>query len=483
MTQERSESVTERKVQKSRKYSLHLPWKSPTKERKSSKSRSKGEAVWEFATPRHGSVQDEFVTPRHGTSLSAGSPGSTAWPASPPAANLGCILRDFALQQKVHSEKSVASLLAKIDDLWAKEVVHSCDMELFSRVRQAAADVESGRQPPEDAVRVVVAAAAETEADGMQSMRTRMAARDCVSSPGGLEGLQLEVRAQRAQASERVSEAISLLQEGKAAEVRKAMGQMARLASDAYEEANQEKTAKSEILEELHDKKSHHDWILRQLSDAMDLLEATPLFMHGVSPLDAQYFFTDAIRECASEDPQRQRATKCLEVLKQWGVAAARVLQDLAGSDSQPSSDKDAEPAVAGLPRQEGPPLPPMEWLTELQRPLRQRRSWSLPPWPPSKWRPRPEVFAPLCTEGSLEQHCLLLQRSPLADQTNDMCRSGWKEQGSLEQHSLLFQKSPLADQTNDLCRSGLKEQPPHVDSHCVVEPSPSGGPVTSDWV
>lgn len=273
------------------------------------------------------------------------SQGAEKGPAAP--GELGDIVCGFS-RWRTEGEKEVAKLQERIDDMWLDEVMFGCDTELFGRVRHAAAELEAGHLLPAAAARRAAGAAEETEADALQSIRARLAARDCVRLQGGATGLDERVRRWRREASEAVRPYLErLAQPGGAQEVRNAMDRLVKEAQEEYASMNAMKTAKSEVVLELQDRLRRQ--LTLQLALAVELLEASPLFMDVVPVLDAGYFFTEGLGRCTPQDPLRKRTVRCLEVLQQWGTAAARALAGLRRVDGR-EEEEDTDTGATGQP-------------------------------------------------------------------------------------------------------------------------------------
>merc|ERR1712232_1342239 len=106
-------------------------------------------------------------------------------------------------QWRSKGDQAVAELQECIDDMWLDELMLGCDTELFSCVREVAAQIERGADPSE-VVPVAVAKAQETESLALSSLRIRLDARDQITLNGGLEGIEKRIREQRAQAMKEV---------------------------------------------------------------------------------------------------------------------------------------------------------------------------------------------------------------------------------------------------------------------------------------
>ncbi|CAE8611486.1 unnamed protein product [Polarella glacialis] len=294
------------------------------------------------AVPSASGARFEFAPREH--------EGSRKMPpaAHPPVPNtstqlgeVGDIVRDF-VQWRAHGEQELVRLQARIDDMWLEEVMLGCDTELYDRIRQAAADLEAGADPL-TARREAEAAATETEAVALQSLRTRLDARDCVQFEGGAAGLESRVRSLRAEAASAVQPYIEQLSDPRrSAAVKQLMESMVGEAQAEYASINAMKTAQAEVVQELQDKGSQREWMTRQLATVVELLEALQL-RSDMSPSDVELFFVDTFQHCPPDDALRKRTASCLQVLQLWGSGAAKAMKSLnLGISEAGDRDEDA---------------------------------------------------------------------------------------------------------------------------------------------
>mmetsp|Transcript_43462 Transcript_43462/g.138353 ORF Transcript_43462/g.138353 Transcript_43462/m.138353 type:complete len:408 (+) Transcript_43462:70-1293(+) len=272
-------------------------------------------------------------------------------------AGLADIVGDVARWQRTGQE-AVASLRERIDDMWLDELMLGCDTELFSRVRQAAIEIEGGAEP-EGVVHRAIAGAEEAEDMALKSLQVRLSARDCVAAPGGAKGMESRIRQLRKRATSSVMPHILLLRDSREAKgVRLEMESQLEAAQEEFVSINAMKTAKSEVMIELQDESSEREWMMRQLASAVEFLEASQL-QAGPAQKDIEQFFTDSVGSCQDDDPLRRRAVQCMEVLQLWGGAAAQALAKLGEGEAE---------AVAERKRDEGTSKRP---CGHLERPAR----------------------------------------------------------------------------------------------------------------
>ncbi|CAE7276907.1 pum [Symbiodinium natans] len=179
-------------------------------------------------------------------------------------------------------------------------------------------------------------AAAESEGMALQSLHARLQARDVVRFAGGAEALERQVRETRTRAIEAVRPWIQLLGDRRQCpEVRKAMEVLLKETREEYESTLEMKTAKAEVVQELQDRASQQEWMIRQLVDVVEILEDSLLCTPSVS-VDLELFFADVLAQPVSEE-LRTRAVSCLRALARCGAAAKRTLSTLgmaSGSES-----------------------------------------------------------------------------------------------------------------------------------------------------
>ncbi|CAE7366124.1 pum [Symbiodinium sp. CCMP2592] len=169
-------------------------------------------------------------------------------------------------------------------------------------------------------------------------------ARDVVRFDGGAEALERTVRETRSRAIEAVKPWIQLLADRRQCpEVRKAMEVLLHETREEYESTLEMKTAKAEVVQELQDRASQQEWMLRQLADAVEILEDALLCTTTV-PMDLELFFTDVLAQPVSEE-LRTRAVSCLRALARCGAAAKRTLSTL----GVVSGDSEADEAEVTL--------------------------------------------------------------------------------------------------------------------------------------
>lgn len=178
----------------------------------------------------------------------------------------------------------------------------------------------------------------------LQSLRARLQARDVVRFDGGAEALERTVRETRSRAIKAVKPWIQLLADRRQCpEVRKAMEVLLQETREEYESTLEMKTAKAEVVQELQDRASQQEWMLRQLADAVEILEDALLCTTTV-PMDLELFFTDVLAQPVSEE-LRTRAVSCLRALARCGAAAKRTLSTL----GVVSGDSEADEAEVTL--------------------------------------------------------------------------------------------------------------------------------------
>ncbi|CAE7707391.1 pum, partial [Symbiodinium sp. CCMP2456] len=169
-------------------------------------------------------------------------------------------------------------------------------------------------------------------------------ARDVVRFDGGAEALERTVRETRSRAIEAVKPWIQLLGDRRQCpEVRKAMEVLLQETREEYESTLEMKTAKAEVVQELQDRDSQQEWMLRQMADAVEILEDALLCTTTV-PMDLELFFTDVLAQPVSEE-LRTRAVSCLRALARCGAAAKRTLSTL----GVVSGDSEADEAEVSL--------------------------------------------------------------------------------------------------------------------------------------
>ncbi|CAJ1354386.1 unnamed protein product [Effrenium voratum] len=130
------------------------------------------------------------------------------------------------------------------------------------------------------------------------------------------------VRETRAKAVRAVRPWIELLAEPRQCrEVRQAMEIMLQETREEYNTTLSMKTAKAEVVQELQDRSSQQEWMIKQLQDAVELLEDSQLCT-ATAAMDLELFFLDAL---GSPMPQElcTRAGGCLRALVRCGRAAA----------------------------------------------------------------------------------------------------------------------------------------------------------------
>ncbi|CAJ1378517.1 unnamed protein product [Effrenium voratum] len=222
----------------------------------------------------------------------------------------------------------------------------------------AAKDVEAGGDPLQ-ALRRGTKAAEETEQLALQSLYARLQdlwtldirlhmqpiklARDCVRFAGGAEALERQVRETRAKAVRAVRPWIELLAEPRQCrEVRQAMEIMLQETREEYNTTLSMKTAKAEVVQELQDRSSQQEWMIKQLQDAVELLEDSQLCT-ATAAMDLELFFLDAL---GSPMPQElcTRAGGCLRALVRCGRAAARVLEATGEAEGEESDVPETSP-------------------------------------------------------------------------------------------------------------------------------------------
>ncbi|CAK9019590.1 unnamed protein product [Durusdinium trenchii] len=183
---------------------------------------------------------------------------------------------------------------------------------------RAAEAVEAGECEPSVALGRGLAAAEETEALALQSLHARLQARDCVRFDGGAQALEQRVR--------------------------QAMEVLLKETREEYNSTLSMKTAKAEVVQELQDRGSQHEWTVKQLQDAVELLEDSQL-CEASAPRDLELFFADALSQSIPEELQL-RAGQSLEALVRCGQAAQRVLQTMdrrCPGESEPCSTPSVE--------------------------------------------------------------------------------------------------------------------------------------------
>ncbi|CAJ1422247.1 unnamed protein product [Effrenium voratum] len=186
-------------------------------------------------------------------------------------------------------------------------------------------------------------AAEETEQLALQSLYARLQARDCVRFAGGAEALERQVRETRAKAVRAVRPWIELLAEPRQCrEVRQAMEIMLQETREEYNTTLSMKTAKAEVVQELQDRSSQQEWMIKQLQDAVELLEDSQLCT-ATAAMDLELFFLDAL---GSPMPQElcTRAGGCLRALVRCGRAAARVLEATGEAEGEESDVPETSP-------------------------------------------------------------------------------------------------------------------------------------------
>eukprot|EP00933_Yihiella_yeosuensis_P047919 TRINITY_DN4390_c0_g2_i1.p1 TRINITY_DN4390_c0_g2~~TRINITY_DN4390_c0_g2_i1.p1 ORF type:complete len:652 (-),score=206.77 TRINITY_DN4390_c0_g2_i1:5-1960(-) len=276
---------------------------------------------------------------------------------SPRPVKLSDIISNFK-QWRAHGKQDVERLQARIDDMWLDEVMLGCDAELYDRIREVAVALEAGGDS-QTAQAQVRAALSETEVLALQSVGTRLDARDCVRLQGGSEGLEQRVRQLRAKAAQVVEPYMEMMKDPKGStDVRLAMERLLTEAQQEYASLNAMKTAKAEVVIELQDKDAEQDWMSRQLEISLELLEALELG-RSASPEDVEFFFLEALGNCSVQEPGLyQRAVKCLRLLKEWGKAAAGALARFDGQDSTEmnAADQSDVPEKGSVARGDGAP-------------------------------------------------------------------------------------------------------------------------------
>ncbi|CAK9020445.1 unnamed protein product [Durusdinium trenchii] len=210
---------------------------------------------------------------------------------------------------------------------------------------EAAEAVEAGECEPSVALGRGLAAAEETEALALQSLHARLQARDCVRFDGGAQALEQRVRETRARAVSAVRPWIELLSDRREChQVRQAMEVLLKETREEYNSTLSMKTAKAEVVQELQDRGSQHEWTVKQLQDAVELLEDSQL-CEASAPRDLELFFADALSQSIPEELQL-RAGQSLEALVRCGQAAQRVLQTMdrrCPGESEPCSTPSVE--------------------------------------------------------------------------------------------------------------------------------------------
>jgi len=286
-----------------------------------------------LCTPALSPAGSPGVSPR--SVMSTCTNGSRFLAAAPhvPTVRLGNLMKDV-VQWCDHGETEVTTLQARIDDMWVEEVVLGCDTEIYGGIRQAALEVEAGTRDTDSAVRQAHLLTEEAESTALHAVRTRMVARDCVRYQGGVEALQSRIKRRVGETSASVRPYMERLKDAeRAPEVVRVMDRLLREAQEEYASVNAMKTAKSEVVLELQDKVSQREWMQRQLSMSLDILEASQLFGPNAAPRDAEHFFVETVRSCDPDDPLRQRTLRCLEHLRLWGNAAAGALAAVGSVD------------------------------------------------------------------------------------------------------------------------------------------------------
>mmetsp|Transcript_28753 Transcript_28753/g.62580 ORF Transcript_28753/g.62580 Transcript_28753/m.62580 type:complete len:671 (-) Transcript_28753:226-2238(-) len=294
---------------------------------------------WAEAALRNGSDASPEPTPRSlsSSATAAGGGGgvnkyskSGSQPLEEPV-KISKVIQD-TLHLSAVGASEVARMQARIDDMWAEEVVLGCECEIFGAIRAAALTVQAGAQ--EDAaaaVREAALAAAEAEAAALQTVRSRLAARDCVLFEGGLEGLQTRLKRRIRETQSGIQPYIQLLQDrDRAHEVVRIMDRLLREAQEEYANVNSMKTAKSEVVLELQDKASEKEWLQKQLALVLDNFEASSLLtLEGTSQDFEDFFRATVSGGCEANCSLRQRAVRCLEQIRQLGNAATSALATL----------------------------------------------------------------------------------------------------------------------------------------------------------
>ncbi|CAE7160762.1 pum, partial [Symbiodinium necroappetens] len=219
----------------------------------------------------------------------------------------------------------------------AKALSHSSPEDQVSLARAAVgrrlADVAITRYGHEAVQRVLQVLVGEDFNAACAALRPRLAAlwaarygRLVVKSVPELHRLcagmtRSEVRETRSRAIKAVKPWIQLLADRRQCpEVRKAMEVLLQETREEYESTLEMKTAKAEVVQELQDRASQQEWMLRQLADAVEILEDALLCTTTV-PMDLELFFTDVLAQPVSEE-LRTRAVSCLRALARCGAAA-----------------------------------------------------------------------------------------------------------------------------------------------------------------
>ncbi|CAE7776773.1 pum, partial [Symbiodinium pilosum] len=175
------------------------------------------------------------------------------------------------------------------------------------------------------------------------------------------------VREMRARAIEAVKPWIQLLGDRRQCpEVRKAMEVLLRETREEYESTLEMKTAKAEVVQELQDRASQQEWMIRQLVDVVEILEDALLCTPSV-PVDLELFFADVLAQPVSEE-LRTRSVSCLRVLSRCGAAARRALNTLGVACGSDSAAEEADVTLE-MPDMEGASMPLGSFPLHLGRP------------------------------------------------------------------------------------------------------------------